>query len=270
MDLHLADKVAVVTGAGRGIGRGIAFALAEEGARVVVNYVRDQTAADHVVQTIRDGGGGAVAVRADVGIREDAERLIKAAADHFGKVDILVNNAGIVSRKPILEVPFDEWDRVVRTNFYGCFHCSRLAGQLMVSRGSGGKIISISSIHGRVAKANLGPYCSTKAAIDMFSKQLAVELAPHGIHVNVVAAGTITTDINLPLYKSTRPEDRELKEAVLKRIPLGRIGEPEEIGRVVAFLASDAASYITGAVLYVDGGYVAEGTPRVLDGLGVP
>jgi len=140
----------------------------------------------------------------------------------------------------------------------------------MVGRGSGGKIISISSIHGRVAKANLGPYCSTKAAIDMFSKQLAVELAPHNIHVNVVAAGTIITDINIPLYKSNRKEDQEFREAVLKRIPLERIGKPEEIGRVVAFLASDAASYVTGAVLYVDGGYVAEGTPRVTSGRGVP
>ena len=270
MDLHLTDKVAVVTGAGRGIGRGIALTLASEGARVVVNYVRDQTAAEHLVQRIRDAGGDAVSVKADVGIWEDAERLMEAALDHFGRVDILINNAGIVSRKPTLEIPLEEWDRVMRTNFYGCFHCSRLAGQHMVARGAGGKIVSISSIHGRVAKANLGPYCSTKAAIDMFSKQLAVELAPHGIHVNVVAAGTITTDINMPLYKSSRPEDRELKEAVLKRIPLGRIGEPEEIGRVAAFLASDAASYITGAVLYVDGGYVAEGTPRVTGGSGVP
>ncbi len=270
MDLHLTDKVAVVTGAGRGIGRGIALNLADEGARVVVNFVRDKTAADDVVQRIRDAGADAIAVKADVGIWEDAKRLMKATLDHFGRVDILVNNAGIVSRKSILDIPFEEWDRVVRTNFYGCFHCSRLAGQHMVSRGSGGKIISISSIHGRVAKANVGPYCSTKAAIDMFSKQLAVELAPHDINVNVIAAGTITTDINMPLYKSTRPEDKQLKEAVLKRIPMGRIGEPEEIGRAVAFLASDATSYITGAVLYVDGGYVADGTPRVLDGSGVP
>jgi len=270
MDLHLADKVAVVTGAGRGIGRGIALTLAGEGARVVVNYVKDQAAAEHVVHAIRDAGGCATAVRADVGNWEEAGRLIQAALDHFGGIDILVNNAGIVSRKSILDISLEEWDRVVKTNFYGCFHCSRHAGRQMVSRGTGGKIISISSIHGRVAKANLGPYCSTKAGIDMFSKQLAVELAPHGITVNVVAAGTISTDINIPLYKSTRPEDRQLKEAVLKRIPMGRIGEPEEIGRAVAFLASDAASYITGAVLYVDGGYVAEGTPRVSGGEGVP
>jgi len=270
MDLKLANKTAVVTGASRGIGRGIALMLAQEGVKVAVNYIKDKAAADEVVKKIHDIGSKAVALRADVGMWADAKSMMDEAIRHFGKVDILVNNAGIVSRKSILEVPLDEWDRVVRTNFYGCFYCSRLAGRHMVSRGSGGKIVNISSIHGRVAKADLGPYCSTKASIDMFSKQLAVELAPHGINVNVVAAGTITTDINIPLYKSTRLEDRQLKEAVLKRIPMRRIGDPEDIGRAVAFLSSEAASYITGAVLYVDGGYVAEGTPRVMDGSGVP
>jgi NAD(P)-dependent dehydrogenase (short-subunit alcohol dehydrogenase family) len=140
----------------------------------------------------------------------------------------------------------------------------------MVARGGGGKIVSISSIHGRVAKANLGPYCATKAAIEMFSKQLAVELAPHKINVNVVASGTIITEINLPLYQSTKPEDVEKRTAVLHRVPWGEIGQPEDIGRAVAFLASDAARYITGAVLYVDGGYTADGTPRLPSGVQVP
>jgi len=261
MDLQLKGKVALVTGAARGIGRGIALTLAQEGARVAVNYVNRADAAEEVVERIRGGGGEALAIQADVGRYAEAERLVAASLERFGRIDILVNNAGIVSRKPILDVPLEEWDRVVHTNFYGCFHCSRLVGQHMVARG-GGKIISISSIHGRVAKAGMGPYCATKAAIDMFSKQLAVELAPHRINVNVVASGTITTDINIPLYKSTRPEDIALRQAVLKRVPWGVIGDPEDIGRAVAFLASDAARYITGAVLYVDGGYVADGTPR--------
>ena len=262
MDLDLKGKVALVTGAARGIGRGIALTLAQEGARVAVNYANRADAAEEVVGVIRGAGGETLAIQADVGHYPDVERLLATTLERFGRIDILVNNAGIVSRKPILEVPLEEWDRVVHTNFYGCFYCSRLVGQHMVTRGGGGKIISISSIHGRVAKAGMGPYCATKAAIDMFSKQLAVELAPHRINVNVVASGTITTDINLPLYKSTRPEDIALREAVLKRVPWGVIGEPEDIGRAVAFLASDAARYITGAVLYVDGGYVADGTPR--------
>jgi len=270
MDLQLQGKVALVTGAARGIGRGIALTLAQEGTRICVNYVTRADAAEEVAQTIRRAGGDAEAIQADVGRYPDVERLVAAALKRFGRIDILVNNAGIVSRKPILEVPLEEWDRVVHTNFYGCFHCSRLVGQHMVERAGGGKIISISSIHGRVAKAGLGPYCATKAAIDMFSKQLAVELAPHRINVNVVASGTITTDINLPLYKSTKPEDIALRQAVLARVPWGEIGEPEDIGRAVAFLASDAASYITGAVLYVDGGYTAEGTPRIAGGGQVP
>jgi NAD(P)-dependent dehydrogenase (short-subunit alcohol dehydrogenase family) len=270
MDLQLNGKVALVTGAARGIGRGIALTLAQEGVRIAVNYVSRADAAEEVVNIIRDGGGEAFAIQADVGQYADAERLVAASLERFGRIDILVNNAGIVSRKPILEVPLEEWDRVVHTNLYGCFHCSRLVGQHMVARGGGGKIVNISSIHGRVAKANMGSYCSTKAAIDMFSKQLAVELASHRINVNVVASGTITTDINIPLYKSTKPEDIELRRAVLARVPWGVIGDPQDIGRAVAFLASDAARYITGAVLYVDGGYTAEGTPRVVSGAQVP
>jgi NAD(P)-dependent dehydrogenase (short-subunit alcohol dehydrogenase family) len=262
MDLQLTGKVALITGAARGIGRGIALTLASEGAQVAVNYVNRADAAEEVVRTIREGAGEALAIQADVGRYNEVERLVARTLERFGRIDILVNNAGIVSRRPILEVSLEEWDRVVHTNFYGCFYCSRLIGQHMVARGGGGKIISISSIHGRVAKAAMGPYCATKAAIDMFSKQLAVELAPHRINVNVVASGTITTDINISLYKSSRPEDIALRQAVLKRVPWGIIGEPEDIGRAVAFLASDAARYITGVVLYVDGGYVADGTPR--------
>lgn len=270
MDLQLKGKVALVTGAARGIGRGIALTLAQEGAQLAINYVNRADAAEEVIKIIRNGGGDALAIQADVGRYAEAERLVAASLKRFGRIDILVNNAGIVSRKPILEVPLDEWDRVVHTNFYGCFHCSRLVGQHMVARGGGGKIINISSIHGRVAKAGMGPYCATKAAIDMFSKQLAVELAPHRINVNVVASGTIITEINLPLYQSTKPEDIEKRQAVLHRVPWGEIGQPEDIGRAVAFLASDAASYITGAVLYVDGGYTAEGTPRLPSGAQVP
>ncbi len=270
MDLQLTGKVALVTGAARGIGRGIALTLATEGARVAVNYLRQTTAAESIVEAIRTGGGDAEAMRADVGVYAEAERLVDAVVKRFGRLDILVNNAGVVTRHPILEVPLEEWDRVIRTNLYGCFHCSRLAGRHMVERGGGGKIISISSIHGRVAKAGMGPYCATKAAIDMFSKQLAVELAPHKINVNVVASGTIITEINLPLYQSTLPEDIDKRTAVLHRVPWGEIGQPEDIGRAVAFLASDMARYITGAVLYVDGGYTAEGTPRLPSGKQVP
>jgi NAD(P)-dependent dehydrogenase (short-subunit alcohol dehydrogenase family) len=264
MDLGLKDKVAIVTGAARGIGRSIALRLAQEGAIVVVNDLAGSTRAADVVTTIERSGGRAKAIFADAGDYSEVQRLVSQALDAFGSIDILVNNAGIVSRKSILDVPLEEWDRVMRTNFQGCFNCCRLVGRHMVDRGNGGRIVNISSIHGRVAKANMGPYCSSKAAIDMLTKQLAVELAPHGIGVNAVAAGTISTEINLPLYKSTDPSDQALQQAVLKRVPFGSIGEPEDIASAVAFLASaKAARYVAGAILYVDGGYVAEGTPRV-------
>jgi len=270
MDLHLKDRVALVTGAARGIGRGIAFTLATEGATVAVNYRERADRAEDVVRSIAEAGGQAAVFQANVGEYAEVERMVREVLGRFGRIDILVNNAGVVTRHPILDVPLEEWDRVVRTNLYGCFHCSRLVGRHMVERGGGGKIISISSIHGRVAKAGMGPYCATKAAIDMFSKQLAVELAPHKINVNVIAAGTIITEINLPLYQSTLAEDIEKRTAVLQRVPWREIGQPEDIGRAVAFLASDAAPYITGAVLYVDGGYTADGTPRLPSGARVP
>ncbi len=270
MDLQLTGRVAIVTGGARGIGRGIALTLAAEGAQVAVNYRERSDAADEVVRKIAEAEGKAAAFRADVGDYGQAERMVRDVLARFGRIDVLVNNAGVVTRHPILDVPLEEWDRVVRTNLYGCFHCSRLVGRHMVERGGGGKIVSISSIHGRVAKAGMGPYCATKAAIELFSKQLAVELAPHRINVNVVASGTIITEINLPLYQSTAPADVQKRTAVLQRVPWGEIGRPEDIGHAVAFLASDAARYITGAVLYVDGGYAADGTPRLPDGSRVP
>ncbi|PSC03832.1 hypothetical protein SLNSH_17130 [Alsobacter soli] len=258
MDLNLRNKVAVVTGGGRGIGRGIVEALAAEGA-VVAILERDNI--DRAAQ-LASAIGNAAAFRADVTQPGDVQAAAEAIKGRLGPVDILVNNAGVLSRKPILEDSYEDWDRVLKTNLYGCYNCSRAFAPGMVERRFG-RIINTSSIHGRVAKAGMGSYCASKAAIDMFTKQLAVELAPHGVTVNAVAPGTISTEINLPLYKSTKPEDVALQQATLKRVPVGRIGEPEDIGRAVAFLASGMTPYVTGAILYVDGGYVAEGTPRL-------
>lgn len=259
MDLKLTDKVAIVTGGGRGIGRAIVEALAAEGARVAII---DRDNVDRAEALAAELGGGAAAFRADVSDADDVTRMVAAVTERFGHIDILVNNAGTLSRKTILEDSPEDWDRVLKTNLYGCYHCARAVAPGMVKRGFG-RIINTSSIHGRVAKAGMGSYCTSKAAIDMFTKQLAVELAPHGVTVNAVAPGTISTEINLPLYKSTKPEDVALQQATLKKVPVGRIGEPEDIGRAVAFIASEMTPYVTGAILYVDGGYVAEGTPRM-------
>ncbi|WP_460452225.1 SDR family NAD(P)-dependent oxidoreductase [Alsobacter sp. SYSU BS001988] len=258
MDLNLHNTVAVVTGGARGIGRGIVEALAAEGATIAIVDRDNIDRAEQLAAALPK----AAAFQADVSDAADVQAVALRITERLGAVDILVNNAGTLSRKPILEDSFEDWDRVLKTNLYGCFNCSRAFAPAMVKRGFG-RIINTSSIHGRVAKAGMGSYCASKAAIDMFTKQLAVELAPHGVTVNAVAPGTISTEINLPLYKSTKPEDVALQQATLKRVPVGRIGEPEDIGRAVAFLASGLTPYVTGAILYVDGGYVAEGTPRM-------
>lgn len=261
MELLLSNKVAVVTGAGRGLGAAIALKLASEGAKVVLAEKHNLQEAKDLVSAIERKSGEAVVVPADVSDPDSVSRLFGAAMSRFGTVDVLVNNAGIITRQSIIETGLADWDRVIKTNLYGCYYCSREAVPLMRAAG-GGKIVNISSIHGKIAKAGVGAYGATKAAIDMLTKQLAVELAPHRINVNAVAPGTISTEINLPLYKSTLPEDLVLRNAVMRRVPANRFGDPADIANAVAFLASSAADYITGAILYVDGGYTADGTPR--------
>ena len=261
MELLLSNKVAVVTGAGRGLGAAIALRLASEGAKVVLAEKHNLQEAKDLVSVIERQSGEAVVLQADVSDPDSVSQLFGAAMSRFGTVDVLVNNAGIITRQSIIETGLEDWDRVIKTNLYGCYYCAREAVPLMRADG-GGKIVNISSIHGKIAKAGVGAYGATKAAIDMLTKQLAVELAPHRINVNAVAPGTISTEINLPLYKSTRPEDLMLRNAVLRRVPANRFGDPADIANAVAFLASAAADYITGAVLYVDGGYTADGTPR--------
>jgi NAD(P)-dependent dehydrogenase (short-subunit alcohol dehydrogenase family) len=263
MDLGFSGRVALVTGAARGIGRAIAARLAAEGARLILLDRADAAEMTATTAEVQAAGAESLAVQADVTVYAEVQRAVAEATARFGGIDILVNNAGIVSRKAILEVGPEEWDRVLSTNLTGCFHCSQIVGRQMVARGNGGRIVNISSIHGRVAKAAMGSYCASKAGIDMFTKQLAVELAPQHIAVNAVACGTIRSDINIPLYKSTEPEDIALQTRTRRRIPLDSFGEPEDIADAVAYLSSaTAARYVTGVILYVDGGYVADGTPR--------
>ena len=262
MDLKLDGKVAAVTGGARGIGRAIAQTLASEGAAVAVLDRATDGGLEETVRGICQAGGQATAIHTDVSSFAALQDAVEQAVSRFGQLDLLVNNAGIVSRKSLVEVPLEEWDLVLRTNLNGCFYAIRAFAQHVMARNASGRVVNISSVHGNLAKANMGSYCTSKAAIDMLTRQFAVELAPHGIAVNAVAPGTISTDINLPLYRSVAPTDIALRTATLKRVPLGRLGEPLDIANTVAFLCSDAAGYITGAVYYVDGGYTAEGTPR--------
>ncbi len=244
--LSLTGKVAVVTGASRGIGRAIAIELAHRGAQVVVNYNRSAEAAEEVVAHIQAAGGQAAAFQADVSDFQQAKALIKFAIDTFGDLHILVNNAGITRDKLIMMMSEEDWDVVQNVNLKSTFNCSKAAIRKMM-RNRYGRIINITSVAGQMGNAGQTNYSASKAGQIGFTKALAREVASRNITVNAIAAGYIETDI----WQGVPDEARQ---AILQMIPLGRKGEPEEIAYAVAFLASDQAAYITGQVLAVDGG----------------
>ncbi|RME88302.1 MAG: 3-oxoacyl-[acyl-carrier-protein] reductase [Anaerolineae bacterium] len=244
--LSLEGRVAVVTGASRGIGRAIALELSRRGAAVVVNYLRSEEAAREVVSLIKEAGGKAEAFQADVSDFKQAQELIKFAVQTFGGVDILVNNAGITRDTLIMMMSEEDFDTVIATNLKSTFNCSKAAVRHMM-RKRYGRIINITSVAGQMGNAGQTNYSASKAGQIGFTKALAREVAARNITVNAIAAGYIDTDIWAGV-----PE--EARQAVLNLIPLGRKGEPEEIAYAVAFLASDQAAYITGQVLGVDGG----------------
>ena len=243
----LEGKVAVVTGASRGIGRAIAEELAAEGAKVVVNYHANAAAAEEVVGGITARGGTAVALQADVSDFAAAAALIKAAIETYGAIDILVNNAGTTRDTLLLSMKEDEWDVVLTTNLKSVFNTCKAVTRPMVRRKQGGRIINISSVSGIVGQPGQTNYAASKAGIIGFSKSMAKELGSRNITVNVVAPGFVPTDLT-----AIMPEG--LVKQTLAFIPLGRWGEAREIAHAVAFLASDKAAYITGAVIQVDGG----------------
>ena len=244
--LSLTGKVAVVTGASRGIGRAIAIELARRGAQVVVNYHRSAEAAEAVVAQIQQAGGQAAAFQADVSDFQQAKALIDFALKTFGDLHILVNNAGITRDKLIMMMSEEDWDVVQNVNLKSTFNCSKAAVRKMM-RNRYGRIINITSVAGQMGNAGQTNYSASKAGQIGFTKALAREVASRHITVNAIAAGYIETDI----WQGV-PE--EARQAILQMIPLGRKGEAEEIAYAVAFLASDQAAYITGQVLAVDGG----------------
>jgi 3-oxoacyl-[acyl-carrier protein] reductase len=248
MQISLKDKVALVTGGSRGIGRAIALALAGAGATVVVNYRGNQTAADETVAAITAAEGRALAVQADVSTAEDVERLFRTAAEQFGRVDILVNNAGITRDTLLLRMKDDDFDAVLDTNLRGLFLCTRAALRPM-TRARFGRIINITSVVGLVGNAGQANYAAAKAGIIGFTKSAAREMASRGITVNAVAPGYIETELTGVL-------DEKVRAAILENVPLGRLGTPEDVAGVVCFLASNAAAYITGQTFTVDGGMV--------------
>ena len=244
-------KVALVTGASRGIGKTIAETFAREGADVVVNYVRSVNDAKEVVKHIRAMGRRAVAVKADVSKRADAQRMFNKALAEFGRLDILVNNAGIGTGGTTLDTAEEDWDRVIAVNLKGPFNCTQIAAKTMVEQKSG-KIINISSISG-LGGAPVGElaYCCAKAALIAMTTVAAQDLGPHGINVNSVAPGWTRTDMT---NRATREKTEELQKIKAGMAAMRRIGEPLDIANVVLFLASDEASFVTGQVLVADGG----------------
>lgn len=243
----LANKVALVTGASRGIGRAIALDLAANGAAVVVNYHSSSDAAEAVVAEIVAQGGKATAVQADVANFEAAQALVKATQDSYGQIDILVNNAGTTRDTLLMMMKEAQWDMVLDTNLKSVFNCCKAVTRPMVRRKKGGRIINISSVSGIVGLPGQTNYSASKAGMIGFTKALAKELGSRQITVNAVAPGFIPTDLTADL-----PE--ELVNWAISNTPLGRLGEPIEVAHMVTFLASDKASFITGEVIRVDGG----------------
>ncbi|MDK3161754.1 3-oxoacyl-[acyl-carrier-protein] reductase [Kamptonema cortianum] len=242
----LQDKVAIVTGGSRGIGRAIALELAKRGATVVVNYQKSADAANEVVAAIQAAGGQALAVQADVSVEEDANALVKTTVDTYGKIDILVNNAGTTRDNVIMMMGADDFDTVINTNLRSTWLMSKAAVRSMM-RKRYGRVINITSISGIVGNAGQTNYSASKAGIIGLTKALAREVAARNITVNAVAPGFVLTDLTSGL-----PE--ELTSKLNENIPLGRWGTVEDVAHATAFLASDEASYITGHVLTVDGG----------------
>jgi glucose 1-dehydrogenase len=253
---RLKDKVALVTGASSGIGKGIATRFAAEGAHVAVNYrPGGKTDEDAARAEAASFGPTALAVAADVSEREDVGRMIAQIVEKFGRLDICVNNAGIEIKKPFLEVTDDEWNKVIAVNLYGCFVVSQLAARQMVAQGGGGKLIFISSVHEDIPFPEYTAYCASKGGVRMMMRNLAMELAPYRVNCNNIAPGAIATPIN----QSVLDDPRAMKDAV-SEIPWGRFGRPEEVASVAVFLASDESEYVTGSTYYVDGGLTQQVT----------
>ncbi|WP_078391532.1 3-oxoacyl-[acyl-carrier-protein] reductase [Shouchella patagoniensis] len=244
----LTNKTAIVTGASRGIGKAIAMELAKKGANIVVNFAGNQSRAEEVVSDIKTLGCDAFAYQADVANSEEVNAMMKEAISRFGSIDILVNNAGITRDNLLMRMKEHEWDDVINTNLKGVFNCAKAVTRQMMKQRSG-RIINVSSVVGVMGNPGQANYVAAKAGVIGLTKSLARELASRGVLVNAVAPGFISTDMTDELTS-------ESKEAMLAQIPLGALGEPEQIAKVVRFLASEDAAYMTGQTIHVDGGMV--------------
>jgi glucose 1-dehydrogenase len=247
--MRLQGRVAVVTGAGTGIGQAIAVAFAQSGAAVVVDYVGKASVAEDTISKINAIGGKVLAVEADISLPEDVHELVQKTVAAFGKLDIFVNNAGIEKKITFVDYPLEEWQKIMAVNLTGPFLCSQAAARQMILQGVGGRIINISSIHEDLPMPTNAPYCATKGGLRMLMRTIAVELAPHQITVNNIGPGAIYTPIDKDVEM-----DAKLNDQILAEIPLGRWGKPEEVAQLAVYLASDDAAYVTGSTHFIDGG----------------
>ncbi|MDD3158278.1 3-oxoacyl-[acyl-carrier-protein] reductase [Anaeromusa sp.] len=246
--MHVDNKVALITGASRGIGRATALELAKAGAKIVINYAGNAAAAQEVLKAIQDMGGQAIAVQANIAVAAEVDELIQKTVTAFGSIDILVNNAGITRDALLMRMKEADWDAVLDTNLKGVFLCTKAVSKLMLKQRSG-RIINMTSVVGLTGNASQANYAAAKAGVVGFTKSMAKELGSRGITVNAVAPGFIATDMTEVLPDS-------VKEQMTSTIPLGRPGTPSDVAKAVLFLCSDAAAYITGQTLNVDGGMV--------------
>lgn len=248
---NFSGKVAVITGAGTGIGAGIADAFAAAGASVVIGYFGNSVGADALVAKIGERGGDAIAQRCDVSNYDQIQALFDRTIDTFGRVDAMINNSGITDPHPLLELTPDQWDRTLDINLRGAFFCTQRAAKEMIEQGTGGSVVNLSSVHGYSATPLHAHYEASKGGINMLTKACAIELAPHGIRVNAIAPGVIEVE----RYHSFPNYDPNLWG---RRIPAGRVGSPADIAPLALFLCSDGASYLTSQTIWVDGGLTSQ------------
>jgi len=251
--MKLKGQIALVTGGSRGIGKGIAEVLADEGADVAINYFANAAEAETVAQSVRDKGRRAITVKGDVSVRADVEAMIDRSWTELGPLDILVNNAGIETIIPFLDLTDDEWSRMTNVNLRGEWLCSQVFCRRAVGSSRKGAIVNIGSVQAGKVLPGRTHYAPTKLGLEALTRNMSAEMGPHGIRVNCVHPGLIDTDMTAWVMKRS-----DLLPGILAQISLGRPGESREIGTAVAFLASDEASYVTGQSFYVDGGWVGK------------
>lgn len=248
--MRLQNKVAIVTGGSTGIGKAIVQRFAREGAAVTIDYVEgQQSGAEAIAEQIRSDGGKAIAVQASVDTEADVQALVDATVKEFGRLDIYVNNAGIEHRVPFLETPLTLWEKVIAVNLTGAFLGCRIGAQQMVKQGDGGRLINISSVHEDLPMPTNSPYCASKGGLRMLMRTICDELAPYKITVNNIGPGAVDTPLDADI--KAQPA---VYQQLLAEIPLGRMGQPDEIAGVAVFLASDEGGYVTGSTYFIDGG----------------